>query len=713
MKRKMFSIHKIMFFIAYAFFTISNVFSEDILVDNFEKELTGWFFVGDEISGGASLCKAEILRVNNNSYLKWAYKLQKTDKWEWCYATIGKTFEKAIDLSEYKKLKLKISCNNPKELININLVTKDKNLGVNKYSQYVISVEQSSSPYIFEIPLEKFRIVGWWKGRNKGYNPKIEFEKVVGIELSKSGLSGEKGEIFVDDIYFSKEVPKFFRKDILIKESKFNIKDNKFISENVANTIDVYADEIFIPPFKNNNGEISKYLYGTNWGMWLFSFPDTEIVKSLNVKVLRIGGNLMSRYNWRTSKYRDTSIGETYIYELPKIDEFVEYCKKIGAEPLIQINMLGYAPNEKNNDKFELCMDEKAAADLIYYLNGKKKYNVRFFEMDNEPCIWHFTHKDIVSKPLSIEEYFQKLKRFVIAMREVQSKISKDNLKIFAPAICTSWIDWGTYADTDYKGFEGAFDYLLSKCAEFENNKKENPNGYKLLDVLSFHIYPRFRINWEDPYDFIPQGIEKMLESTRTFWDDEYINYYDYNQVRGIIPRVIPRFNEWIFKYNPKVELAITEINVDSVGRVNYPKEVRPLFMAEIYGIAAKYGVDYLMQFCLNDYEGGFGMINEADEANFNYYVFKMFAENAVGKVLKTTSKDKNLSVYSFKDNYKLNLFIVNKKPKDVVSQINVSYNNTISTFQYMFKKYSLYVLSLNLPILPSDEIEVKELLIE
>jgi len=75
-------------------------------------------------------------------------------------------------------------------------------------------------------------------------------------------------------------------------------------------------------------------------------------------------------------------------------------------------------------------------------------------------------------------------------MREEQQKIDPNTqLIIFAPAICTSWIDWGTYGDTNYYKFDSAIDWLIKKCVDFEQDKKKNPKGYKLIDVLSFHIY--------------------------------------------------------------------------------------------------------------------------------------------------------------------------------------------------------------------------------
>jgi hypothetical protein len=674
------------------FVLVSTIFAQDFVVEDFkDKTLKGWFVVGDSGSGGASTANMGVVSTDGINCVKFSYSLQKTDKWEWCYATIGKVYDKEVDISVYKGVQFKIKSSQQKEYVNVNLVTTDSNLKINKYDQYVVSI--STQWKYIAIPFDKFRIVGWWKARNIGYKNDLELNRFKSIEFSKPGTSGEKGEIYIAEISFYKDKPKGQLPKLTAQPSTQTLTfldDKKSVASD--GVIKIYTDKKFIVPYKNKPAKVPKYFYGTNWGMWLCGFPDKELVKSLNLKVIRSGGNIMSRYNWRTSRYKDTSIGEPYVYQIPSIDEFVNYCREVGAEPLIQINMLGYAPNDKNNDEFEYCMDEKSAAELVRYLNGIKKYNVLMFEMDNEPFIWHFTHKDVVKEPMSVDKYFEKLKKYVIAMREEQQKIDPNTqLIIFAPAICTSWIDWGTYGDTKYYNFESAVDWLIKKCVDFEQDKKENPKGYKLIDVLSFHIYPRFRINWEDPKDFIPQGLPKMLESTKTFWDENYINYYDFNQVRGIPTRVFPRFNEWISKYNPYLQLALTEFNVDSTSRINYPDVLRPLFIADVIGAAAKYGVDYFMQFCLNDYEGGMGMINESDEVNSIYYVFKLFSNNFYGDILETESSLYEVSTYAADDGENYIVMLINKNPAELKIKLNFSPNN--KDVLVSAKPYSLYCL--------------------
>jgi alpha-L-arabinofuranosidase len=64
------------------------------------------------------------------------------------------------------------------------------------------------------------------------------------------------------------------------------------------------------------------------------------------------------------------------------MDNFITYCRKIHAEPLIEVNLMGWAPNEQNGDNIEECMTAQDAADLVTYLNGKKGLHVKYFQME-------------------------------------------------------------------------------------------------------------------------------------------------------------------------------------------------------------------------------------------------------------------------------------------------------------------------------------------
>lgn len=78
----------------------------------------------------------------------------------------------------------------------------------------------------------------------------------------------------------------------------------------------------------------------------------------------------MDRANWQTNKY--TFPGHAQALEMSSLDEFVQYCQRLGAEPLIQVNALGYAPNPAQGNTFTRCFTPEDAADLVRYLNEEK-----------------------------------------------------------------------------------------------------------------------------------------------------------------------------------------------------------------------------------------------------------------------------------------------------------------------------------------------------
>ncbi len=101
-------------------------------------------------------------------------------------------------------------------------------------------------------------------------------------------------------------------------------------------------------------------------------------------------------------------------------DEFIRMCRKVGAEPLIVIN-IGMTDSREKRDAY--CRD---ACDWVEYCNGHadsnwgkvraenghlEPYNVKYWEIDNE--VWRL-------KP---DDYADVVKQFVAAMKKVDSSI--------------------------------------------------------------------------------------------------------------------------------------------------------------------------------------------------------------------------------------------------------------------------------------------------
>jgi hypothetical protein len=437
--------------------------------------------------------------------------------------------------------------------------------------------------------------------------------------------------------------------------------------------VNVDTQKPFVAPGSPSQGKISARLYGSNWANWVRLSDDLMMEKTapLNLKIIRLGGSQISRYNWRNNKY--TFPDKTQVYEgADSIGEFVRSCRRLGAEPLIQINVLGWAPNPRNRDRFEKCLDVQDAVDLLVHLNRTKKYGIRYFEIDNEFSIWHETHSDVVPKAATIADYTELYLRYAYALKKAQAQIgSPQDIEIFGPVACEAF------------KFDSQLPYFLKKCAEFEKDQSRNPEGFRVLDVLSFHYYPLFRTDWKDTKSFIPEGVPAMLESVQTWWNPSYVNRYDHGQpLNQPGACLIPKFHQEIADLYPGTKLAITEVNVDSGENVRYDPVMVPLYMADLYGVLAKYGLDYVMQYDVAHNDSAFGLIshgldNPSDTGKIRpaYYPLMLYSQHFKGTVLTAqSSRSDQVNVYACNDGEKhLVLMIVNKDAKDHRVQIRLS----------------------------------------
>ncbi|MBZ9577967.1 CIA30 family protein [Patescibacteria group bacterium] len=617
-----------------------------------------WKVLNDSGWPGASIGYVETSNEKKDS-VRFNYTLKATELWLWPEIDFFIEFERVNDLTGYTGVQLYIK-GEKREEVYFYFLTKDKNTGIPKPCWYrFIVTDKYKKIYL---PFSQFKIAKDWTPRHRGFNPSIEWDKVKTFGLHKKGRDGERGSIYLLNINFLQkelpEIPNLERvRSLPPKHSLINLINRS--SEKTDAKIRVYSCA-----FRQKDKMISPCLYGANWGVWL-DLPDKKKVAPLGLKLIRAGGPFMDRYNWRSSKY--TFPANEKALTMTDLDEFIQYCRQIGAEPLIQINALGYAPDEKNKDKFTKCMDPEDTADLVRYLNKERGYNIKFFEIGNEPFIWHDVHFDVRKTPCSIREYFEIFKKISVAMKKAQAEINPAlQIKIFAPAISSSWMNWGTLSPEDSQ--RQIIEYFLNKCYEYQNNKTENPEGFRILDVLSFHLYPIFR----DPLTGkIEKDISLILRSTQTWWSHNYINNYDHSLPCGQIGEVLPKFKKWIETNYPGTELAITEFNIESQSMVDYDPIIKVLYLADLYGIMAKYRVGYATQFCLNSSDHNIALIDETDNITPLYYVLALYSLNFKGSILDAgSSLPGRLNVYACNNGDNIIVMVVNKEKKSFYTEV-------------------------------------------
>jgi hypothetical protein len=593
-------------------------------------------------SGWPGASHGQIKKLKDNPQaVEFVYQLKATRSWPWPEIDFWINFKEACDLSGYKGIRLIVS-SKQKDEVYVYFMVEDKNLKILKPLMHKCFLTANSRQEI-SLLFSDFKIAKDWSPRNPGFSSMNEWNKVMRFGIHKKGHDQEKGSILIEDFKFlpSLSVNKNTKIERTMPPRHYliNLKDNSRLR---------CRDTIMVS--RLGSVSIGPYFYGANWGVWL-DLPDKQKTASLGLKILRAGGPFMDRYDWRSLKF--TFPGNGKEITMVSLDEFIKYCRDIGAEPLIQINALGLSPVRPNSQ-----IDEKSITELVRYLNKDRGYGVKFFEIGNEPFIWHKVHFDLRDKPCSVREYFEIFKKISLCVKNTQAQIDPAiKIKIFAPSIETSWLNWGSLSEKDkQKPVLGEF---LKMCKDFEKDKTANPKGIRILDVLSFHLFPSFK-----EVRSITRSAENsfILQSTQTWWNRNYVNKYDTSLPIGQAGGIIPKLKELIKNNYPGIELAVTEFNIESESMVDYDPLIKVLYLSDIYGILAKSGVDYSVQFCLNSSDQNIALIDDLDNITPLYYPLALYAKYFNGIILDAKSSlPEKLNVYACSNNTDIIIMAVNK----------------------------------------------------
>ncbi len=202
------------------------------------------------------------------------------------------------------------------------------------------------------------------------------------------------------------------------------------------------------------------------------------------------GGCFASAYRWKDGigpqskrKVYPREIWDDLDINSYGTDEFIRMCEKIGAEPLIVVN-IGTRNWNDNPDPEEFMQD---VLDWIEYCNGpatskwgkvraengrRKPYNVKYWEIDNET--WH----------MGVDRYIEAVKRFAPAMKKKDPTI-----KLAACGSGDFELEWNRS--------------IIEDCGE-------------LIDYLSIHHYENPDLFARGPFNyenFIQQTGEIILNS--------------------------------------------------------------------------------------------------------------------------------------------------------------------------------------------------------
>jgi hypothetical protein len=200
---------------------------------------------------------------------------------------------------------------------------------------------------------------------------------------------------------------------------------------------------------------ISPFAFGNNYFDWVDWNNDgtvglmgtEEPVKALHLNVLT-GANNQSDAN------------TPQLFDKAEMDKYVQYCRAVGAEPIMIVPVYG-------NNVDGGPTSAQGAADIVTYINGTKKYGVRYWTIGCEVDIYDQFFKRKTGLPISTaHEYAAVFKSYAQAMIAANDAAhSGVELKFVGPEL-----GWRFHAGNDW------LSPMLDECKDY-------------IDIVSIHAY--------------------------------------------------------------------------------------------------------------------------------------------------------------------------------------------------------------------------------
>jgi len=214
----------------------------------------------------------------------------------------------------------------------------------------------------------------------------------------------------------------------------------------------------------------------------------------------------------------------------------------------------GYKPGDPNT-YLEPWPADSTVAILTQWFDklGLSKEQFQYWNMDNEPEVWHSTHDDIMPRTIPAEDYIQ---RYVAVATKARTLFP--DIKIVGPVFTNEWFwyNWqnGTVSDLQNPSKRYSWvEYFIKRIAE-----EQQRTGLRLLDVLDFHFYPEnkrditlqlHRVFYDTTYDYPGANGCKVINGG---WDNSITKEY-----------IFKRSNDWLDRYmgaDHGVTMGMTEM---------------------------------------------------------------------------------------------------------------------------------------------------------
>ncbi len=342
----------------------------------------------------------------------------------------------------------------------------------------------------------------------------------------------------------------------------------------------------------------------------IYGVADIKAAPELNPGAFRLGGNGMSRFNWKLDNVWNT--GLDYYFENVKLSftwrGVVQQAADRGVPLSITLPMLGWVAKDTTSSSFpeatfgkqqssdswragagngltpegkeltpksptltSVAAPPEFVAEWVSVLRAEAekagRTARRSYILDNEPGLWNSTHRDVHPEPLTYDELLDRTLRFGSAVRKADP-----SAEIVGPA---EW-GWSNYFWSSKDAKEGfnerpdrrahgdipLLDWYLKKLADYEKR-----TGVRILDVVDLHFYPQSRGLYEPGGggDTDADAAQRRIRSTRSLWDPSYL---DESWISEKI-MLIPRLKKIIADNYPGRAISIGEWNFGAEGHIS------------------------------------------------------------------------------------------------------------------------------------------------
>src|SRR5262249_35365112 len=218
---------------------------------------------------------------------------------------------------------------------------------------------------------------------------------------------------------------------------------------------------------------------------------------------------------------------------------------------------------------------------------------VRYYILDNEPTIWHATHRDVHPVGATMDELRDKIVDYAAMI-----KAADPTALVVGPeewgwsGYLLSGYDqqwgslhgWSTLPDRTAHGGQDFLPWLLDQLRALNTT-----TGQRLLDVFSVHYYPQ---GGEFSNDVSAGMQARRNRSTRSLWDPAYV---DETWIADKV-QLIPRLKSWVAQYYPGTKTAVTGDNWGAEGHINGATA-----QADVWGIFGREGLDMAARWTVPD----------------------------------------------------------------------------------------------------------------